>query len=308
MIMNITITGNLGSGKTSICKVLQEKGYEVISAGSIFREVAVEKGVSVIELNEMCKKDPNLDYEIDARSERLGKEKDGVIFDSRMAWNFVDDSFKVFILVNVSEATRRVYSGVQRNAESYDSMEQAAEMLRDRAELERRRFKDLYHVDYYDARNYNLIIESTNASPAQLAEEIIRNFELYQEGKFQNKIELNPVSLYPTKRVCDMDKEKLESCLEIEKKNTMLCSEQTASVIMKNGCFFLTHAHHHSIMAAHAGKAFIAVKVEEPVDDVTIPDKETCNEYEKLGNITYPFYPEDVADMEHYMFDFTSKV
>ena len=41
--MNITITGNLGSGKSSIGKVLKEKGYEIVSTGNIFRELAMEK-------------------------------------------------------------------------------------------------------------------------------------------------------------------------------------------------------------------------------------------------------------------------
>lgn len=38
--MNITITGNLGSGKSSIGKILKEKGYEIVSTGNIFRQLA----------------------------------------------------------------------------------------------------------------------------------------------------------------------------------------------------------------------------------------------------------------------------
>ena len=42
--MNITMTGNLGSGKTSVCKELKEMGYEIISAGGLFRQLAEERG------------------------------------------------------------------------------------------------------------------------------------------------------------------------------------------------------------------------------------------------------------------------
>ena len=42
--MNITITGNLGSGKSSVAKILKEKGYEYSSTGNIFRQLAMEKG------------------------------------------------------------------------------------------------------------------------------------------------------------------------------------------------------------------------------------------------------------------------
>lgn len=41
--MNITITGNLGSGKSSVAKILQEKGYEIFSTGKVFRQLAMEK-------------------------------------------------------------------------------------------------------------------------------------------------------------------------------------------------------------------------------------------------------------------------
>ena len=49
--MNISITGNLGSGKSSVAKILQKKGYEIFSTGKVFRELAMEKGVSVEEFN-----------------------------------------------------------------------------------------------------------------------------------------------------------------------------------------------------------------------------------------------------------------
>ena len=50
--MNITITGNLGSGKSSIGKILKEKGYEIVSTGNIFRQLAMDKGLSVEEFKQ----------------------------------------------------------------------------------------------------------------------------------------------------------------------------------------------------------------------------------------------------------------
>ena len=49
--MNITITGNLGSGKSSVAKILKEQGYEYSSTGNIFRQLAMEQGLSVEEFN-----------------------------------------------------------------------------------------------------------------------------------------------------------------------------------------------------------------------------------------------------------------
>ena len=149
--MNITMTGNLGSGKSSVCKVFKEKGIDVTSTGTIFREIAAEKGISVIELNELAKKDRSIDDMIDERSTRLGKELDNTVFDSRMAWHFAVPSFKVFLLVDTKEAARRTFAGASRESEEYASEEECAAGLRERANLERDRYKMLYDVDYFSA-------------------------------------------------------------------------------------------------------------------------------------------------------------
>ena len=50
--MHITITGKLGSGKSTVCKLIAEKhGYEIFSTGAIQREVAKELGITPLELN-----------------------------------------------------------------------------------------------------------------------------------------------------------------------------------------------------------------------------------------------------------------
>lgn len=49
--MNITITGTLGAGKSTVCKELEKKNMEVITAGSIFRGLANEIQVGSMENN-----------------------------------------------------------------------------------------------------------------------------------------------------------------------------------------------------------------------------------------------------------------
>ena len=42
--MHITITGRLGSGKSTVCRILADKyGYEIYSTGKIHRQIAAEK-------------------------------------------------------------------------------------------------------------------------------------------------------------------------------------------------------------------------------------------------------------------------
>ena len=64
--MHITLTGNLGSGKSTIAKIMSEKyGFEIYSTGSIIRELAKERGLSVLEMNKLMQQDNSFDHIID---------------------------------------------------------------------------------------------------------------------------------------------------------------------------------------------------------------------------------------------------
>ena len=153
--MNITITGNLGSGKSSIGKVLKEQGYEIVSTGNIFRQLAMEKGLSVEEFNKQVNEaaargDRSVDKLIDDTTTKIGKERDHIMFDSRLAWNFVPDSFKVFVITDIDEASRRVFhDSVRANSESYETQEACKKALIHRQEMETVRYQEIYHIDYY---------------------------------------------------------------------------------------------------------------------------------------------------------------
>ena len=51
--MLISITGRLGSGKSTVCGILNQKyGFEIFSTGTINREFARRLGITTLELNE----------------------------------------------------------------------------------------------------------------------------------------------------------------------------------------------------------------------------------------------------------------
>ncbi len=82
--MNITITGNLGSGKSSVAKILKEKGYEYSSTGNIFRQLAMDKGMSVEAFNKQVNEaasrgDHSVDKMIDDTTTRISEERDNVV-------------------------------------------------------------------------------------------------------------------------------------------------------------------------------------------------------------------------------------
>jgi cytidylate kinase len=202
--MNITITGNLGSGKSSIAKILKENGYEIVSTGNIFRQLAMEKGLSVEEFNKQVNEaasrgDRSVDKMIDDTTAKIGKERDNVVFDSRLAWNFAPESFKIFVITDIDEASRRVFNdSLRADSESYDSMEACKKALIHRQKLETVRYGEIYGIDYYDMGNYNLVIESTSASPNDIAGEILDKLDEYKKGGFSTLMELNPSTIKPS--------------------------------------------------------------------------------------------------------------
>jgi cytidylate kinase len=183
--MHITITGKLGSGKSTVAKKLVEQyGFEIFSTGAILRAAAAERGMDVLELNkELSAKldsDRSMDDLIDNTTIRVAAERkdDKLIFDSRMAWHFVPDSFKVFVTVAPCVAAERVMKDPRPGEPAEDVDELCAELV-ERSKVEQARFQALYGVDYYDYNNYNLVVDSSNRTPDEIVSIIWEGFNAY---------------------------------------------------------------------------------------------------------------------------------
>lgn len=287
--MNLSLTGNLGSGKSSVGKELIARGFEIVSSGDIFRGLAAEKGVSIVEMNKIAETDKSIDKMVDDRTIALGKEKDRTIFDSRMGWYFVPDSFKVFMMVDLAEAGQRVYQDGLRKAESYEKPEDAVEALYKRQSLEKSRYGQLYGVNYYDLDNYDLVIDTTGATPEQIAEEIVRRFEQYEGGDRTKHIEICPGRIYPVQSVEELDD------IRVEKYSTdaegEICFEDRLTVALKNGKWYATQENEKLLAAQTDKKPFISVVIDKKTEETDSSEK-ICAGYEKKAGFSYRCYPE----------------
>lgn len=188
--MHITITGNLGSGKSTICKILQDQyGFEIYSTGKVQREIAREMNITTLEMNQLMCSDRKYDTMIDDATARISRENrdKNIIFDSRLAWHFVEQSFKVFLSVSLDVAADRVKNDDRGIEEKYSSVEEAKKLLAARAETEDKRYKDMYNLDYFNFSNYNLVIDSTCCTPEKISSIIMKEAKNFYEIMKDNK-------------------------------------------------------------------------------------------------------------------------
>ena len=168
--VKITITGDLYSGKSTVAKAISETlNYTYFSVGELQRSLAVEKGMSITEYNKYML-DNNLDHEVDNKTMEIGKVEDDFIFDARLAWNFIPDSFKIYLKIELDVAVERAMKDERGKSERYASTKEAKENIIERRKLEVTRFKDIYKVDINEEGNYDLVIDTSHMT----TEEVIK--------------------------------------------------------------------------------------------------------------------------------------
>ncbi|MBT5023587.1 AAA family ATPase [Candidatus Woesearchaeota archaeon] len=172
--MIITISGALGSGKTTVAKILAKHfSLNHYSTGDFMREMAQKKGITLLELSKLAEKDTTIDKELDDRQVNLGKEEDNFIIDARLGWHFIPTSIKIFLDVTDDKAAKRIFDA-KRDDEKYNlSIEETKRKIKQRKDSEIKRYKEYYNINYYDSSNYDITLDTTNKSPQEVAQIII---------------------------------------------------------------------------------------------------------------------------------------
>lgn len=173
--MIITITGKPCSGKGTAAKLFCEQyNFEYLCTGDMFRNYAKQYGYdNILSFQENSPIIKQIDKLIDDNSIEIGKTRinDNIVFDSRLAWHFIPNSFKVFIDVDFNIAGQRLLDA-KRSSEQTESIENAIESLKTRWQVENNRYLELYNVNNLELNNYDLIIDSSNLTPEQVVNEI----------------------------------------------------------------------------------------------------------------------------------------
>lgn len=172
----ISISGLAGSGKSTVGKLLSEKlNYEFVSVGNYSRILAQDEyGMCINEFQELCRNNPKMDEKIDSYFTDYCQSISNLIIDYRLAFNFIDDCFHVYLNVSDDIAAKRIQQSDGRELELNYNIA-TLELIRTRNENMKIRFEKAYNVDFTNHKNYNLILNTDNQSPKEITQMILKN-------------------------------------------------------------------------------------------------------------------------------------
>ena len=182
----ITINGFPGSGKSSTADlVAKELGLKRFSSGDFMRQIALDAGISLNELSEKAENDIGIDEKIDEKVRNTGKlEK--IVIDSRLAFHWIPESFKVYLDLPPEIAKERISNNLKTNkfrqaSEGQTDTEEIYKKIIKRFESEKKRYWKLYKVDHADKKNFDLVIDTNKNNLEQVVDIIVREYQKWRE-------------------------------------------------------------------------------------------------------------------------------
>lgn len=256
MYGKISLAGDLGSGKSTVSDILIEKlGAEYYSTGAIVRSIAKKYGMSVADFNIYMETHPEIDREIDDGLVALSEEDKLMIIDSRLAWHFTRGTFKVYLSTDIVTSALRIMHA-NRQDEHKSTLEETIDCTRTRRESEKKRYKEQYGVDIKNLLNYDFIVDTTEATPEQVAEAVIEGFNRWLSERDYRSSMLSPERINYPERAADNDLvASLSSALERGE------SIPTVTVFEEDGEFYLLDGLESALAYAFNMDTFIPAKL-----------------------------------------------
>jgi len=189
--MLITISGPAGSGKSTAAAALADAlGYEHVSGGDIFRELAAERGLTPLELNEQAEDDDRIDRNLDRRLREVASERDDVVLESRLAgWMAGDHAdLRMWLTAPLDVRVRRIAERENKPVEA------ARRETRARAESEARRYEAYYGIDIDDLSIYDVVLNTARLDPDGVLAVLVAVVKGYSPDDDEGKTPVQGVS------------------------------------------------------------------------------------------------------------------
>lgn len=176
--MVISFGGNIGSGKSTIAKMLAaELNWPRFYIGGILREKAKERGMTIDEFYKLGETDPSIDKEVDDYQKNLGETQDNFVIEGRTSWFLIPHSLKIFLSVDEKIGAERVMNDIinsnHRNEGSdIRTLDDVIKINRERKQSEILRYKQYYNKDIFNLANYDLVIDTSDLNQQQVFDQV----------------------------------------------------------------------------------------------------------------------------------------
>ena len=275
--MKITITGDLGSGKSTIAKILSEElNLKYLSTGAIQREIAHRYNMTTLELNNLADTNKAIDQEIDDNLRALNDLDKDFVVDSRLGWFFIPSSIKLYFLIDIEVAAKRIMSDSTRiNETTYATLQETMNAVMARKSSENKRFLKEYGADCADYKNFDLTLNTTELKTISIARFIIKIIK--QEDFQKGVIWCNPKILFPTQDINETINDDFID-LKDQINLTSPSSDYPINVFEKRGKWAILDGHKRVSIAIQNGVSLVPVRLLAK-NEAMLPNNISANDY-----------------------------
>lgn len=188
--MIISINGKPGAGKSSVAQAIAEEFHlKRYYMGGLRREAARRRGMTLEEFNALGEKDFTTDREVDEYQKELGEKEDGFVIEGRTSFFLIPQSFKIFLDVTVAEGAQRIWDELQHDAEQRNeasdlkSVDDVAASIEKRIASDTLRYQKYYQRDIFQPEAYDLWLDTTGMTLAQVKEAVFQAIRQSNEDK-----------------------------------------------------------------------------------------------------------------------------
>ncbi|MDR0487627.1 MAG: cytidylate kinase family protein [Treponema sp.] len=165
--IKIAVSGRSGCGNTTISKMAADT-LGLCFINFTFRALAQEHGMDLKTVLELAANEDFWDKEVDTRQVALARKSGGCVLGSRLAiWMLEEAELKVYLNASPQTRVKRI---VKREG---GRIEEIAAFTEERDRQDHSRYLRLYNIDTDDYSFADLVIETDNLAPQEIADMII---------------------------------------------------------------------------------------------------------------------------------------
>jgi cytidylate kinase len=169
--LKIAVSGKSGCGNTTVSKIAADAlGLRFINF--TFRSLAGERNMELKEVLDLAARDDSWDREVDSRQIALARDSGGCVLGSRLAiWMLKEADLKVYLRARPETRARRI---VKREGGNLPAI---ADFTAERDRQDHERYLRIYNIDNDSYDFADLIIDTDDLDPFQIASRIMAEAE-----------------------------------------------------------------------------------------------------------------------------------